>query len=149
MIINLRKDTHIYRYMPRRFTIYRIGNTIKATTRSIDTESYREALDKYYEALSNFAKRPVQKIQILTTVSNHFRAKQYIQKNRKAILAMPIQWHHGSDMESKPYEGYDKLYERECDVCGSVGSSDSWVRAHFDNCKYKKTEEEEYDQLDF
>jgi hypothetical protein len=133
--------------MARRFLIYRTGNNIKITTLRYDSESFQAALEKYYEALSNFGCRPVQKIQFITTTSNHFRAKQYVDKNRKAILAMPIQWHTGSNMESKPYEGWDPLYERECPTCGSIGASDSWVRVHFDNCKHKRIEE--YDQLDF
>ncbi len=135
--------------MPRRFTIYRIGNTIKATTREVDTPSYRETLEKYYEALSNFAQRPVQKIDFITSVSNHFRSKQYIEKNRKAILARPIIWHTGSNMAPVPYEGYDPLYKRECPVCGKSGASQTFLMAHFENCKHKVEDKEEYDQLDF
>jgi hypothetical protein len=131
--------------MARRLLVYRIGQNIKITTLRYDSDSFQAALEKYYEALSNFAQRPVQKIQFITTASSHFAAKKYVDKNRKAILARPILWHIGSNMAPVPYEGYDPLYERQCDVCGSTGASASFVRLHFKNCKHKKTEEEEYD----
>jgi hypothetical protein len=132
--------------MARRFLVYRVGNNIKITTLKFDSESFVATLEKYYEALSNFAQRPVQKIQFITTANSNFSAKKYVDKNRKAILAMPILYHTGSNMAPVPYEGYDPLYERQCDVCGSIGSSASFVRLHFDNCKHKKVEE---DVLDF
>jgi len=131
--------------MSRLFRVYRSGKTIKATTRPIDSISYQEALEKYYEALSNFGKRPVQKIDIVATFNSQIAAKNYIKKNRKQILARPILWHSGSDMTAVPYEGYDPLYERQCDVCGATGASASFVRLHFKNCKHKKTEEDAMD----
>jgi hypothetical protein len=118
------------------FIVYKVGDRIAIYHGKI--EPVLQALEAYYESLSNFACKPIHKVVELATFKTRKEAQKYIETEYKTIRKIESPLHSGKNMDGLTEEKFSDDYKLTCPVCQRSGyPTKYWLANHFDTCIYK------------